>query len=57
MNREETLLSAPDRSPQDRAQDIPRRAADNIKTGALSSDHSILELEPGSVSKFYHYDF
>ena len=57
MNREETLLSAPDRSPQDRAQDIPRRAADHIKTGALSSDHSILELEPGSVSKFYHYDF
>lgn len=47
MTREEALLSAPDRSPQDRVQDIPRRAADTIKMGALSSDHSILELEPG----------
>lgn len=47
MNREEALLSVPDRNPQDRAQDVPRRAADTIKMGALSSDHSILELEPG----------
>ena len=47
MNREEALLSAPDRNPQDRAQDVPRRAADTVKMGDLSSDHSILELEPG----------
>ncbi|MEM1309266.1 MAG: hypothetical protein AAGF98_07160, partial [Cyanobacteria bacterium P01_H01_bin.153] len=47
MNTTENLLLATERSLKDRAQDVPRRAADTIAVGAISSGQSILELEPG----------
>ena len=47
MNQQNALLFAPDRSPRDRSQDGPRRAADTITVGGLSAGQNILELEPG----------
>ncbi|MEM6739324.1 MAG: methyltransferase domain-containing protein, partial [Pseudomonadota bacterium] len=43
----ETILAAPDRSPEDRGMDGPRRVSAMIDAAGLKPDQSILELEPG----------
>lgn len=43
----EAILAAPDRSPEARAMDGPRRASDMVGAAGLEPWHSVLELEPG----------
>ena len=43
----EAILAAPDRSPEDRAMDGPRRVSDMIAAAGLKPNQSILELEQG----------